>query len=83
MTYFFSRLTKSLSFEESSWGLSDNAAVGGVARLGVPGLELGVEVAGVAMTGVEEAEVMIGSAARRKGLSSLFQWCLEVRAERT
>ena len=37
------------------------AAVGGVERLGVEGLEL----AGVATAGVEELEVMIGSAPRR------------------
>jgi hypothetical protein len=38
---------------------------GGVWRLGlgVVGRELGVDVVGVAMTGVEPAEVMIGSAA--------------------
>ena len=41
--------------------MSDTAAVGGVDR-GVPGLEFGVDVAGVAMAGVVEAEVMIGSA---------------------
>ncbi len=57
---FFSKLTKSLSLEESSWGLSDTVLVGGVDKFGVPGRELGAEVEGVTMTGVEdEVEVMV------------------------
>jgi hypothetical protein len=53
--------------------LSATAVVGGVERFGVEGLELGAEVAGVAMTGVEESVVMIGSAAggfREEGVSA-------------
>ena len=48
MTYFLNKPRKIFSFEESScsW-LSAAALVGGVERLGVPGLELGVEGAGV------------------------------------
>ena len=44
--------------------MSDTATVGGVDR-GVPGLEVGADVAGVAMAGVDEAEVMLGSASKR------------------
>ncbi len=55
-----------LNFEESSRrSLSEGAMVpvGGVAELGVPGLGLGFEVAGVAK-GVFEVEVMIYDASR-------------------
>ncbi len=44
--------------------MSDTATVGGVDR-GVPGLDVGADVAGVAMAGVDEAEVMVGSASER------------------
>ena len=73
MTYFLSKLTKSLSLEESSWAFSGTAAVGGVVSVGVVGLELGRDVAGLEITGVEvaEAEVMIGSAASRFDSTSL------------
>lgn len=58
-TYFLNRPRKVLSLDESScsW-LSAAALVGGVDRFGVPGLELGVEVAGVA-NGVLEVDVMV------------------------
>lgn len=61
MTYFLNKPKKILNLDESScsW-LSAAALVGGVDRLGVPGLELGVEGAGVAK-GVLEVDVMIGS----------------------
>lgn len=59
MTYFLNKPKKVLSLDESScsW-LSAAALVGGVERFGVPGLELGVEVAGVAK-GVFDVDVMI------------------------
>ena len=50
--------------------------MGGVDKVGVEGLEFGVEVAGLLMTGVEveEAEVMVGSSARGFDSTS-FQQC--------
>ena len=74
MTYFLSKLTKSLSFEDSSCGLSGTAAVGGVDRVGVDGLEFGLDETGVVTAGVdvEEAEVMIGSSAQ-EFVSSLLR----------
>lgn len=61
MTYFFNNPRNVLNFEDSSRNsLSEGTVVpvGGVAGLGVVGLELGLEVAGVAK-GVFEVEVMI------------------------
>ena len=48
--------------------MSANVVVGGVDK-GVPGLEFGVDVTGVAMPGVDVAEVMIGSPASQAGLT--------------
>ncbi len=59
VTYFLNKLKKVLNLEESSRkSLSAGWVVGGVDRLGVPGLEFGTEVAGVTK-GVFEDEVMI------------------------
>ena len=60
-TYFFSKPRNVLNFDESSRSsLSEGtaAAVGGAVGLGVLGLVLGLEVAGVAK-GVFEVEVMV------------------------
>jgi hypothetical protein len=65
ITYFFSKPRNVLNLEESSRSsLSEGTVVGGVAGLGVLGLELGLEVAGVAK-GVLEVEVMIFDACGR------------------
>ena len=59
VTYFLNRPRKVLNLDESScsWE-SATAVVGGVERLGVPGLEFGTEAEGVAK-GVLEVDVMI------------------------
>ena len=58
-TYFLSRDKNVLSLEDSSRkSLSAGWLVGGVDKLGVPGLVLGAEVAGVAK-GVFDVEVII------------------------
>lgn len=67
MTYFLSRPRNVFNFEESSRrSLSEGTTVpGGVEEvgLGVVGLELGLDVAGVAK-GVFEVEVMVYDASR-------------------
>lgn len=59
VTHFLNRPIKVFNLDESSWSwLSATAVVAGVESVGVPGLELGREVAGVAK-GVLEVEVMV------------------------
>ena len=59
VTYFLNRPIKVFNLDESSWSwLSATVVVAGVDRVGVPGRELGREVAGVAK-GVLEVDVMV------------------------